>query len=69
MYDVLTYSRAGRLIPGAGADRISDGALDRYPATTRSGEVDIARHSTDRSLDRWGWDGAWHQSPPSGWEK
>jgi hypothetical protein len=45
-------------------DEIADGALHRFTPPKNSREVVTARHSDDRTLSCYGYQGAWHDKPP-----
>ena len=45
------------------SDQLGDAAFDRYPAPTGT-ETAFASHSENRELSVYGYDGAWHRSPP-----
>lgn len=63
-YQINYYADRAMRRPAAESDTIGDGALLRYPAPTGK-EVAYARHSENRQLDAYGYDGEWYGQPPA----
>jgi hypothetical protein len=61
-YQISYYFDRAMRYSQSDADNIGE-AIDRYPAP-RGTETAFARHSENRELDTYGYDGAWHRHPP-----
>ena len=62
-YQILYYADPAMTSRMMDADSLPDAALGTYPAPEYP-HTAVATHSTDPSLTRYGYAGAWHRIPP-----
>lgn len=62
-YQITYYADRAMLRPMPDTDQLSDAAFARYPAPTGN-ETAFARHSDNPELNRYGYDGKWHDCAP-----
>lgn len=63
-YQINYYTDRAMRRPGIETDNIGDAALLRYPAP-KGNEVAYARHNNNPDLNAYGYDGQWHDRPPT----